>query len=269
MDFSKKKFSLGIAFLLLALSNSAFIPFAFWKASNELDSNWTPQWSSLKAYWKMNGAIGSIGSGATLPDFLGTSNATTSATGLTYSAGKINQGVTYDGTAYFTAPNASPWNVCSNITVMVWVKWNAPASPGWGAILGNTKGASCNTDPSWMFIQDNAAKSARVNVTTSAAAGCYLISTGTPLDGNWHHLAFTYNSTGTLRFYIDGVEDSNRTCTIGGGICSATEDLRIGGTSCSWPITNGGVLDEVAIFNTVLTATEISTIYNRQKNVLY
>lgn len=269
MDYLKKNLSLALAFLLLSLSNTAFTPFAFWKASNELDPSWTPQWSSLKAYWKMNGAVGSVASGTTLPDTLGTSNAVSSAAGLSFSAGKINQAVAYNGTAYFTAPNASPWNICSNLTVMVWVKWNAPASPGWAAIMGNTKGASCNTDPSWMFIQDNAAKSARVNLTTSGIAGCYLISTGSPLDGNWHHLAFTYNSTGTLRFYIDGVEDSNRTCAIGGGVCSATEDLRIGGTSCTGSLGSGGLLDEVAVFNTILTATEISTIYNRQKNVLY
>ena len=88
-------------------------------------------------------------------------------------------------------------------------------------------------------------------------------------DGNWHHLGFTYDSTttggparGTFKAYVDG---------------SLTKTFDMNGTNENWTTspfsaigfyTSGvgryfnGKIDEVAIFDTVLTDAEILSIYN-------
>ena len=76
----------------------------------------------------------------------------------------------------------------------------------------------------------------------------------------WHNIAFTYqDSTRTLKVYNDGVLKST---TIGSASTnSASLDLTIG----SYQDTSNhlvGTMDEVAIWNSELSVTDITTIYN-------
>tara|TARA_R110002020_G_scaffold326442_1_gene542102 strand:+ start:376 stop:1161 length:786 start_codon:yes stop_codon:yes gene_type:complete len=79
-------------------------------------------------------------------------------------------------------------------------------------------------------------------------------------DGNWHHICGTYDgSTGTIKLYIDGSLVSTQT-----GAPSTTSDLsgnfvvgKSGGSDY-----NEGLIDEVAIFNSALSASDVTAIYN-------
>ncbi|MEK7201843.1 MAG: Ig-like domain-containing protein, partial [Patescibacteria group bacterium] len=74
----------------------------------------------------------------------------------------------------------------------------------------------------------------------------------------WSHVAGTYNGT-TMRLYVNGVErtSSPETALIG----VSTGNLAIGGNSI-WGEYFQGRIDEIRIYNTVRTATEISTDMN-------
>lgn len=80
-------------------------------------------------------------------------------------------------------------------------------------------------------------------------------------DGNWHHFVYTYN--GNSKIYIDGTE---RTISYGNG-ASSTDDiviidnLGLGLNLTSYPKYNGD-MDEVAVWNKALEATDVQTIYN-------
>jgi hypothetical protein len=79
-------------------------------------------------------------------------------------------------------------------------------------------------------------------------------------DGNWHHICGTYDgSTGTIKLYIDGSLVSTQT-----GAPSSTSDLsgnfivgKSGGSDY-----NEGLIDEVAIFDSALSASDVTAIYN-------
>jgi len=86
-------------------------------------------------------------------------------------------------------------------------------------------------------------------------------SIGEPLDGTWHHIAVTGNAhTNTLQVYIDGVLDSDtitfrdmqgtemNTTSIG-GILRAAASHRV-----------AGMVDEVSLWNTVLSADAIADL---------
>ncbi|MEQ8240952.1 MAG: LamG-like jellyroll fold domain-containing protein [Cyclobacteriaceae bacterium] len=77
-------------------------------------------------------------------------------------------------------------------------------------------------------------------------------------DNNWHHVAMTFSggTSGTLRFYVDGVEDGNASPF---SMNIIGQDLRVG--QVTTPSTGeffDGQIDEVRIWDYELTAVEIS-----------
>ena len=93
-------------------------------------------------------------------------------------------------------------------------------------------------------------------------AGVHLFGTSTINDGKWHHLAATANRKGAMKLYRDGKleaekdisahqkenEDNHKPFTIGGEVGVAIRTLV------------DGVIDEVALFNVVLTEDQITEI---------
>src|SRR5262249_41498008 len=82
---------------------------------------------------------------------------------------------------------------------------------------------------------------------------------------NWHHVLGTYTSSGggTVKIYVDGVQDG--TNTAGGSMGSDTAYLAFGSFianhSASGAKYNGN-LDELGFWNRVLSGSEITQLYN-------
>ena len=90
-------------------------------------------------------------------------------------------------------------------------------------------------------------------------------------DNNWHHFALTAPASGDLedvKLYMDGVQQTIITAPGGGPVPTVaydtgdTYDLTIGERNHDGGINLAGGLDEIAIFSSVLTSTEIVAIYN-------
>jgi hypothetical protein len=78
--------------------------------------------------------------------------------------------------------------------------------------------------------------------------------------GAWHHIAATYDGN-TMKIYIDGTENVSDSGHNGVSLGSG-EVLTLGNyVSESHGIRNAGYLDELKIYNTALSATDISTLY--------
>jgi len=108
------------------------------------------------------------------------------------------------------------------------------------------------------------------------------ISIGTTTGaGPWHHLVVTYDGAGTEVFYVDGVMVKTWTNMAGAvKVFTPTEDLSIGtdlpnsaytatddGTGRYYVAWGGywtGDLDDIMIYNTPLTGTQVTQIYNQQ-----
>ena len=88
----------------------------------------------------------------------------------------------------------------------------------------------------------------------------YRVSTGTLSTGTWTHVAVTHTS-GTIKLYIDGTEDSGTSGDIGSytAMHNSTGTVRLGGYQNGSQYTNGK-LDELAVWDEALTATEISAM---------
>jgi hypothetical protein len=81
---------------------------------------------------------------------------------------------------------------------------------------------------------------------------------------SWSHVVMTYNGSGSatrIKVYLNGVLDNGSTTGTGSytAMSNTSEPLEIGRFSASYA---DGHIDEVAVFNTELSASDITTIYN-------
>ena len=88
------------------------------------------------------------------------------------------------------------------------------------------------------------------------------------LDDTWHHIVWTHNNSSTSRqacLYIDGKKAE---CIGTYSNSTATPDtVRLGARSVGGNLNHVyGLMDEFAIFDSVLTQTEVTTIYNNGNN---
>ena len=82
----------------------------------------------------------------------------------------------------------------------------------------------------------------------------------------WHNIVGTYNdSTGDLKLYLDGVLKTTASATSDSN--SASLDLNLGRATDGSYLLNGRI-DEVGIWNTALTSTQVAEIYNATGNNL-
>ena len=90
--------------------------------------------------------------------------------------------------------------------------------------------------------------------------GTNVTSTTNINDGNYHHILGIRNgSTGVLSLYIDGVSEGTPTGTDTGSVTD-TANHRIGARQNDTELFNG-IIDEVRIYNRVLSAEEIKQLY--------
>ena len=76
----------------------------------------------------------------------------------------------------------------------------------------------------------------------------------------WHNLVGTYNdTTGDLKLYLNGV--LKNTSATSADVNATSADLRIGCSSDNSLFFQGGI-DEVSLFNTELSQSDVTTIYN-------
>lgn len=185
-------------------------------------------------------------------------------------AGQRGSAMTFDGANELlfanTAGGPNPGLPLQNNlrkTICMWVKGDGVAQAADKRIFAEASMAS--NAPMFNLGTDSAASGRTgkadiyIRADDNTATVNHTKSTGSALDGNWHHLAVTDNN-GVLRFYIDGVLDAatpsytRPTMTL--------ETLSIGGIkrlSGSLAFFTGAV-DDVAVWNRVLTAAEIQNV---------
>ena len=78
-------------------------------------------------------------------------------------------------------------------------------------------------------------------------------------DGDWHHVVAVYEPSTALRIYIDGVLDAENTTSIPASINNTAADFQIGGSASYYM---DGTMNNVAVWNSTLTASNILAIYN-------
>lgn len=200
-----------------------------------------------------------------LVDAVGSNDLT--ATDVTYSVtGKVGNCVTFSGVStskgIITNANQVNLNVPSteDRTFAFWFK----TSSGAAAVMLDKRSPS---DSPAGALQHYIFPTGALEIFFVADSGTSvtLDSTTTGLnDGNWHLVITTFTRTGTgLRLYIDNVEDANSPKSASGlGAVASSGSFTLGCSNFSAAYQYTGALDEVIIWNRVITAGERTTLWN-------
>ena len=175
-------------------------------------------------------------------------------------SGKRGMGLEFDGVDDYVniSTDSSIDDISSKITVEMWLKGN-PQS-GWGQYLFR-RGDRYITPG--IYIQGSSTDP-NLQVVIETSAGETYPYINSVLDNTWHHIAVVLED-GTYWTYTDGVS-STGSYNVGDGF-GGTVGLTIGGYVVSGNF--NGTIDEVMIFNRVLTPEEINASFNAGSYRLY
>lgn len=218
---------------------------------------------SPMGYWRFD-----EGSGTTVTDSSGNGNDGI-ATNMSWVQGKVGDSGSFDGVSgdVLIADNAAIQNIWDGGgSVSCWINFNSDGTNsrilqkapkgltvGWSIFVSGESGGAMKLNLYQMFDGDAGASKGRWR-------------TGLVINTNqWHHIVIAYDSSSTANdpiLYLDGVETSfpEVEAPSGNYDTDVGQDLYIGDDS-NGGNTVDGEIDEVRLYDKVLTAQEISALY--------
>ncbi len=202
-------------------------------------------------HWNLNETSGTTANDASSNNYDG------AVSGATWATGYMNNGLSFDGVNdYVQLPTTTNMS-SSEGSVSLWINsshnYTDHGMMFYGALDTIGNGYGSHKELHLNFLSDETigffieGGSQDVNITTS----------GTYADGQWHHVAATWNINGDATLYIDGTE-----------VASATHDaiafdfsgvMRLGQTANNTRYYSG-LMDQVKIYETELSAAQIQLL---------
>jgi hypothetical protein len=211
-------------------------------------SNWAPPPGLVAAY------TFETGSGLTVADVSGNGRTGTMTGGVAWTlSGKFGKALSFNGsTGLVSIADAVPLDFTSSMTLEAWVMPTALAN--WDTIV--MKGFGTTGRAYALYAGDASGRAASTVRTGSSERS----TTGPVLPLNtWSHVAMTFGG-GSLRLYVNGAQVAAYAGN--GNIRTSSDPVTIGGSS-AWGRWFAGVIDEVRIYNRVLSPSEIQAGLNR------
>jgi hypothetical protein len=234
----------------------------------ELDSSWTPAWSNLIGYWKLNEAAGSptVADSSSSGSNIGTVNSGTTlgASGMLGSAASFN-----GSSGFVDIPKTAANNFSKTQAFSLSLWMYATSASAYQVLLGD----AINANPfNGIWVQYGCASPAQVIcfiLTDSTLTAKYIYTNATVATNQWHHIAVTYDgsqSTAGMQIYIDG---SYAAVTVSSNATFATDisnayDWLIGSTNGAAGGNFSGSIDDVAMWNTKLSPAALASIYQHE-----
>jgi lysophospholipase L1-like esterase len=158
----------------------------------------------------------------------------------------------FDGTSSFVTITRV---IATNFAVAVWVRTtNATSGSAWYNGMGIVDGEMVGNAADWGCSVLNGKFAVGIGNPDTT-----FYSTENINDGNWHHLAATRNSSsGEVKIYVDGL--LNFTGTGATGPRTAPNELRIGASHSPAPVFLRGNLDDLRLYDDVVSAADIATL---------
>ena len=207
------------------------------------------------SYWRFNEA-----SGTTFVDDKGANNGTYIGPVSLGQPGAIvsdptNKSASFNGTsAALSVPDSSSLDASSAVSVEVWMKREKGGVP-YQAVVGKPlNGQSKFENYSIWLNASNQVRAYFGNGTTYATA-----FSSVALDTNWHQVVATYDNA-TAKVYVDGVLRGSATSTV--ALTPNTSPL-LGVRTVSNGTYYGGLLDELAVYTSVLPLARIQVHYQK------
>ena len=219
--------------------------------------NWTTRSANAAspsvAYWHLDEASGPTYADSNAGTHPGTcTNCPTAATG------QVNGAQSFDGindTIDVSANSAFDWGAADTFSIEFWVNANSCTSSdetfiGRGTAAGEQWSIGCNSTDGTVML----------SITDTTSTNITLSSTKVITDSRWHHLTAVYDGPNNAAWlYVDGSDIVSTTTSFTGSFAPTAANINIGHLNGTQFF--NGTIDEVAIHNTVQTATDSRTHY--------
>ena len=176
--------------------------------------------------------------------------------GITAPAFANTRSFTFDGVDdYFETGLDLGYTVVPNFTISCWLKVDAPASAHTSSYVLGVNSSHPNGSPIRLYYNGV------TSLILIQGQGGNTFGTTNLNDGNWHNITWTseYDTGGTIyNVYIDGNQEITNKLMY--AHTPLTGDLFIGSLTAITGYFKGNV-DDVAVFNSILSGTDIATIY--------
>lgn len=178
--------------------------------------------------------------------------------GATYAPGRIGQAFSFDGTDDFLAGPVIPQINPTSFSIALWVKG---APEGGNRLLadsshGGTRAGSVNWEGfALQLIGNNRVDFAFGNGSTFP----HVTSTSVVADNTFHHVAATFDGS-LMSMYVDGSLENTTNFT--GTPMVSGRPFRLGNHDQLTSRALNGLLDDVRLYNDVLTAGEVRNLAN-------
>lgn len=207
-----------------------------------------PNADGLVGYWKFDESTGTVAA-----DSSGMSNTATLINGPTWTTGKVDGALSFNGeNTYVNCGTDSSLNLANSLTLCAWIYPESFGQGGWGRIVDRGNGSS-----GYSFYVNSANSAIKYvaygNNTVSSSAGIIGLN-------KWQHVAVVYDeSSGTVTFYVDGQQAGTVGYTAS-ALGSSDVPVVIGIRGYDLNRAFDGLIDDVRIYNRALTADEVSDI---------
>ena len=169
--------------------------------------------------------------------------------------------VDFDGVDdYIDLGNPTALQFTSSFSISLWFK-SSDTSDYILISKDNTSGHLTN-DRSWALWGNRYGGTNVVNFNVRNGSNSFAVqSTSDYNDGSWHHLVATYEASTALKVYVDGSLEATNTTSIPSSINNVGTNVNIGRAANGVYYANAKI-DEVGLFNSVLSASNVTAIYN-------
>jgi hypothetical protein len=216
--------------------------------------------ASLIAYWALNDSSGNVALDSSV-------NGRNGAVGGTpdWVAGRVGGALDFDGSTDYIYVVGNGTNISGTMSVALWAKpRNLPYTSGYRNFMASD---------SWV-VGPPASVHAHLRRTTSLvnfdtdcttpANGGDVSSTTVLVSNQWYHIAWTYDAAiGEAKMYINGVLEATSTVA-GSDVVLASPGMTIGARVATVTPTYdryfNGIMDEIRIYNHVLSANEVAAL---------
>jgi len=216
--------------------------------SNGLVGYWTFDGPTLK--WKVGTAADSSGNGNN-GQLIGMSTSTSPT------AGKIGQALKFNGlTSVIEGPSSFSSTYFGNdFTISAWIKSTDTSTNG--KVIVSTYAGFGGNEVDLQFKHSGAHQQIGL-------MGFFTNADSLP-NGKWHLITATRNTAGLETIYLDGVQIDQTSGTSGTLTYTSNNQVVIGGDNSGNNPTMNGSIDDVRIYNRVLSYQEIKQLYSLGK----
>jgi len=222
--------------------------------------------NGLLNYWALDGdgldtAGDYTGSASTVADNLtpgGTVDAATitASDGLFGGSGLFQRATGTDGR--LAASQSDDVNAAGeDLSISLWVQYE-DEDAGWQALLGKGEGANYR-----IAVENGGDGTNQYSAGYAGGTGDVWDDNGINIqDGTWHHIVATTTNGGGVQLYVDSVLEGNGAGPATINDVSPGNELFIGNNAGASTRMWDGRIDDVAMWNRVLTPAEIDSIFN-------